>query len=323
MPKRSNQFQRLIAIVHHALAEDATVEESRELRDRVTGQSREVDIVIESLVGDYSVFVSIECSHRSRPATVEWVEQQHAKHQNLPTNKLILVSRSGFTVEAAAKATLCGIDALTLVDAASVPWTTVVHKVQRVVLDATSVVMMLCPCLNPRPKDPSCRPLSFDDVLISPEARWEVTVSQFADTLLNQPQIKSRLIESIEAGQDAGWIVSYPVAAGSCTVAAANGVRHDLTGLGLVVLAKRRIIPMNLRTAEFRDHQLAYGEASTDVGNILLAVLEGEGARPKAVLLRELNRVSEIQPVPGREIAHSDLAPPEAMAALLGQFDAT
>ena len=66
MPKRSNQFQRLIVSIHHALAGDrAVVEESRELRDRVTGTLREVDIVIESAVGDYPVFLCVECCDRS------------------------------------------------------------------------------------------------------------------------------------------------------------------------------------------------------------------------------------------------------------------
>ena len=78
MPKCSNLFQRLIVFIHDALAADcAVVEESRELLDRVTGTTREVDIVIEAAVGDYPVFVCIECCDRSRPATVEWVEQQH------------------------------------------------------------------------------------------------------------------------------------------------------------------------------------------------------------------------------------------------------
>ena len=125
MPKRSNQFQRLTATIHHALADGATVEESRELRDRTTGAFREVDVVIESAVGDYPVTISIECSDRSRPATVEWVEQQHGKHVGLPTNKLILVSRSGFTRTATVKARLYDIQTLSLVDAEAVAWTTV------------------------------------------------------------------------------------------------------------------------------------------------------------------------------------------------------
>jgi len=210
VPKRSNQFQRLIVSIHHALAGDrAVVEESRELRDRVTGTLREVDIVIESAVGDYPVFLCVEWCDRSRPATVEWVEQQHGKHATLPTNKLILVSRSGFTQNALDKARSHNIETLSIADAVAVEWTTVVHRMHRVAVDATSVVLMLFPCLQPRPKDPACRALPFDDILISPEDAWRIPVSRFVDTLLNYPPIRSRTVEAIAAGADAGWIVSF------------------------------------------------------------------------------------------------------------------
>jgi hypothetical protein len=39
MPKRSNEFQRLIYLVHVNLAAGATVTESKMLRDRITGRS--------------------------------------------------------------------------------------------------------------------------------------------------------------------------------------------------------------------------------------------------------------------------------------------
>jgi hypothetical protein len=319
LPKRSNRFQRLIATIHHALADGATVEESRLLRDRVTGSSREVDVVIESAVGDYPVIVSIECSDRSRPATVEWVEQQHGKHANLPTNKLILVSRSGFTETATVKARLLDIETLSLVEAQAATWTTVVHKVQLVVLDATSVITMLFPCLEPRPRDQSCRPLSFDDVLVSPGGMWRIPVSQFADTLLYFPAIYSRTVASLRADSDAGWIVSFPVATES-SVVSTDGTQRQLTGLGLVVLTKRRAVPLKLRAAGFREHQVAYGEASSDIGQLLLTVLEQQGATPRAVLLRQLGGFVETQSISGREILPAGLAPAEAMSAMMGRL---
>ena len=324
MPKRSNQFQRLIVSIHHALAEErAVVEESRELLDRVTGTLREVDIVIESAVGDYPVFISVECCDRSRPATVEWVEQQHGKHANLPTNKLILVSRSGFTRSAEDKARLYNIETLAIADAAAAEWTTVVDRVHRVVVDATSVVLMLFPCLQPRPKDPACPPLPFDDVLVSPEDAWRIPVSTFADTLLNHSPIRSRTVEAISAGADAGWVVSFPVAAGSF-VETVKGRRRSLGGLGLVVLTKRRIVPFNLSPIGFGAHQVASGGADSEIGDLLLTVLERKDAAPKAVLLRSFGEFTNTEMIPGRPVSQAELASDEAMAALMGRFnDAT
>jgi hypothetical protein len=112
MPKRSNEFQRLIGLVRVNLAEGATVTESKMLRDRLTGTEREVDICVEGVVGGTPVNVCIECCDRARPADVTWVEAMKSKHERLPTHALILASRSGFTNEAREVARLSGIEAI-------------------------------------------------------------------------------------------------------------------------------------------------------------------------------------------------------------------
>lgn len=114
MPKRSNDFQRLIYLVRHNLAEGAKVTESKLLRDRLTKTLREVDVVIEGSVGGQQVRVSVECRDHKRVADVQWVEQMKAKHERLDTNALILASRSGFTSAALAVAGTYGIDTFTL-----------------------------------------------------------------------------------------------------------------------------------------------------------------------------------------------------------------
>ena len=47
MPKRSNQFQRLIHSINAQLATGAVVSESKLIEHRLTGTKREVDIAIE------------------------------------------------------------------------------------------------------------------------------------------------------------------------------------------------------------------------------------------------------------------------------------
>lgn len=113
MPRRSNDFQRLIYLIQRALADGCEVLESEELIDRVSGKSREVDLVIRSKAGPHPFVVGVECAGRKRRATIEWVEQQAAKHQNL-TDKLVLVSARGFTRDAAAEAHRRGIETHTL-----------------------------------------------------------------------------------------------------------------------------------------------------------------------------------------------------------------
>jgi len=100
MPKRSNEFQKLVFLLKKHLADDATVTESKMLKDLFTGTEREVDIHIETVISSHTVNVSIECRDHKRAADVKWVEEMKAKHERLPTNALVLISRKGFSPEA-------------------------------------------------------------------------------------------------------------------------------------------------------------------------------------------------------------------------------
>jgi hypothetical protein len=109
MPRRSNLFQQVVAIVYEHLADDAAVEESALIPDLQTGQDREVDVLIRGRIAGEEIIVAVEAVARSRKADVTWVESMLSKHQALPTNKLILVSEKGFSEGAARKASAFGV----------------------------------------------------------------------------------------------------------------------------------------------------------------------------------------------------------------------
>jgi hypothetical protein len=113
MPPRSTTFQEVVAIIKQHMAEDASVEESVELVDRLTDAPREVDVVIRTTVAGYPIIVGIEVRERGRRGTVEWVEQEHSKHSRLDTNRLVLISTSGFTKGAKELAEKYGIITVT------------------------------------------------------------------------------------------------------------------------------------------------------------------------------------------------------------------
>ncbi|MFG1874266.1 hypothetical protein ACGFIV_05450 [Sphaerisporangium sp. NPDC049003] len=100
MPARSNDFQATVYFVQTHLASDATVTESAQLRDRITGEMREVDVLITGHMGGRLIQIGIECRDRNRKDCVSWVEEMRAKHDDLPTDQLVLVSRSGFSASA-------------------------------------------------------------------------------------------------------------------------------------------------------------------------------------------------------------------------------
>lgn len=128
MPRRSNPFQRLATLVHERLGKDWKVEESHLFRDLVTGEWREVDIVAQCTIAIYPIFLSIECRDHARPADVVWIEAMAKKHEHLPTSKLVLWSRSGFTKSALRKAGFLKIVAVSQVDAVRTEWAHLARK---------------------------------------------------------------------------------------------------------------------------------------------------------------------------------------------------
>jgi hypothetical protein len=112
MPKRTNALQKAIKLIESYKGDFLTLQESAMLLDKFTGNEREVDILLEGKINSHSIKVAIEVRDRKRPADTTWVEEMLFKHNSLPTDKLILVSSSGFTKGAQEKAQL--FDAITI-----------------------------------------------------------------------------------------------------------------------------------------------------------------------------------------------------------------
>src|SRR5215207_5235670 len=109
VPKRSTPFQALVHYVRkQTAAPGVTVTESKELLDARLGVKREVDVVVEGSFDGEHVVTSIEVIEHRRRASITWVEQQISKHRTLPTNRLILVSKSGFSKNALAAVAMEG-----------------------------------------------------------------------------------------------------------------------------------------------------------------------------------------------------------------------
>jgi hypothetical protein len=102
----------VVFLLKQHIAGDARVTESAELIDLVSGTPREVDVCIEAEIANHAVRVCLECRDQKRPQTVAWVEEMRSKHDRLPTDRLVLVSSSGFTAEALSKARSFGIETI-------------------------------------------------------------------------------------------------------------------------------------------------------------------------------------------------------------------
>lgn len=113
VPKRSNDYQRVLYFIHRNLSPNLRVTESAMLTDGRTGKPREVDVLVEGEVAGYPIAIAIEVRDHKRPATVEWIEQVWGKYEALPVDKVVVVARAGFWSTALTKARGLGIEALT------------------------------------------------------------------------------------------------------------------------------------------------------------------------------------------------------------------
>lgn len=130
MPKRSNSFQRLIKLLHERLDKSWRVTESRMFEDSLTGEGREVDIVLESVVGAHTIIISVECRDHKRKADTPWIESMAKKHESLPTSKLVLWSASGFYKPALEKAKKLNIDTVSHKSIDSLDWARLANQLK-------------------------------------------------------------------------------------------------------------------------------------------------------------------------------------------------
>jgi len=123
MPKRSNDFQHLVKVIHDAISkvEGATVTESAMLPEP-DGTLREVDILLERSVADVPIRLAIECRDRSRKSDVDWIDGLVGKFRNLKVDKIVAVCRKGFSAGAAAKAAANSIELRVLTECLTHEW---------------------------------------------------------------------------------------------------------------------------------------------------------------------------------------------------------
>lgn len=129
MPKRTNDFQKLIKSVYDQIVPDGgKVTESGMVFDKGANELREVDILVEYRYAHHDFKIVIECRDRSRKESVEWIDNLIGKNKSLSVNKVVAVSKSGFTKNAKNKAKANDIDTLTLEEAIDTDWSNFLFK---------------------------------------------------------------------------------------------------------------------------------------------------------------------------------------------------
>lgn len=198
MPKRSNQFQRLVTLINGCLHESGKVVESALLAEKTSGAEREVDVLISIEIADYTVNISFEVRDRARKADISWIEEMHAKHEHLPTDKLVLVSRSGFTRPALDKAGFYGMEAITFEEAFETDWELATRMTSTGVFTVTTInYKCSAVCDHPDGKK-TFSPAKRSTTVFLPYRETPTDFDQMVQYFLFEPRIKKILYEQLE-----------------------------------------------------------------------------------------------------------------------------
>jgi hypothetical protein len=239
---------------------------------RVTGKPREVDIVVRDFVGEHPVVVSLECIEQSRPANVTWIETMKAKHDHLETNRLVLVSLSGFSDQALELSRFHGISTYTPEEACAQDWTQVVGQ-----------AFLLCVRHSYKPLSTSLR-LQGSDGAFAIEAG--------PDTELFRPDTNATgklrdLVMSVLRDQDFATVaMDSQMRDGAATIEFDFALHHDTyaiapSGSRWLVLsvhvkaqALRTSGEVPLTSVSWNGVPAAFGAADTPLGPTVLTIVE-------------------------------------------------
>lgn len=94
---RWKRFEEVAARIEAYLAPTgAVVKLNDHVRDKKTGQLRQVDASIRYNVGSVELLITLECRRHSDPQDVTWIEQLAKKRENIGANATIAIASEGF-----------------------------------------------------------------------------------------------------------------------------------------------------------------------------------------------------------------------------------
>lgn len=127
MPRRTNRFQKLVRLIQHQLADTGhVVSESKMMKDRIDGEEAEVDVVIEGSINGFATTFGFEVRDSKSRKKTRKLDRNAAiaivgKYKDL-VDRIVVVSRNGFTRTALKYFKMRGVTAIHLTDAVTNEW---------------------------------------------------------------------------------------------------------------------------------------------------------------------------------------------------------
>jgi len=214
--------------------------------------------------------VSVECTRRnsSRPATVEWVEQMWGKHHSLTTDKLILVSKSGFTRPALAKAKWLGIGIYTLAEAEKLDWQSVIRNFKEMpVISILLPYVTKCDVIIDDDTEEELDPEKLklpESILFAPDGKEIGNPLTFVKKLLAKPELLKKLEEMPPSGS-MGIRFEHKFIQGVYLIDG-TGTKRPVFSLQVEAKFRKEESTIKLEQASYGDIAVAHGEGQTFFG---------------------------------------------------------
>lgn len=229
------------------------------LADRTTGSRVEVDIVIEQNVGGHILLIGIECTAKNRKATIEWYREMRSKHADLPINKTVLVSQSGFTQEVHRKAAVDGIKLLSLAEASNFKWQALFDKLQGgMVADVGFKLQEVALTMRSRSGEAASIVLDGDAVIRGPGFAHEL--GRLVMTAAVDGGLTRHVMDTLSAVLARTDHVSFRFALPDGSHVVEGGELFEVLDVNAVLTIHPTFQSMDLQPLDFNGHTVAVGD---------------------------------------------------------------
>ena len=287
MPKRSNDFQTLVTLINGCLCKSARVEESALLVDRRNREKREVDILISSLIGDYPIRISVEVRDRKRKADTGWIEQMYAKHRDLPTDKLVLVSRSGFCKPALEKARSYDVEAISFEEALDTDWDLATRMTSSGFIELTTLKLKWSAVCAYPDGNKVYSPVSMTTHVFMPKrdtpTDFQNMRQKILQVLLNEQCFVKALNDLLATTDQRRFTLLFTPSSGTY-VLDKDRVRRPLLKFSADVEVERTNTPMTFSAGRYRRSEVIFGQSSEPMTRLYFVLVRKERGQVEGLL---------------------------------------
>lgn len=242
------------------------------LTDNITGESREIDVVAQTALGAHKILLSIECRDHARPADVLWVEGMSKKHECLPTSKLILWSRSGFTKSALLKAYALKIDTISQKNASTTDWA---HLARNLIDSRLQYVTpQYSPFIDVTLSDGTLKRLEHvsNAVWFDGNDRIIGTITALLNYLTNSNEIRTVILDNATSGKNDFYIELTPPE--PWYTKTSDGLNASILRIGVGLDTFTEVVLVDATSAEYEKKIYTLGSATLKDGKFELLIEE-------------------------------------------------